>query len=337
MRHRLVLLLCLCVGCAVSFGALPAEWSVEQDALVRRGGGTTLTASLPGTVEIVAPRSDGGAWIATTDGLWSVAATGQVRARADMRGVGRVTRLAADPYDGSAWVVTDERLLLRFNLDGTLVGGTTVSATAGALAVGLDQSAWLITGGELLHFSRDVRWLGTRLLAADETAGAFAIDALRNRILFITANGVFYVDTDDAQAPTSLLRGRTSLFALDARRGITLAIVDGTLVAIDANGDVRALERQLAPDEEALALLHDAAEDVFVLETTRATILIASDTQVQQERASTGRRVIGVTPLQLSPALSLLRPPGGGAVTDPGAEIILHVGARCNDVDCDVP
>src|SRR6185312_10422029 len=72
-------------------------------------------------------------------------------------------------------------------------------------------------------------------------------------------------------------------------------------------------------------------------ETTRATILIASDGQVQEERASAGRRVIGVTPFQLSPTLSLLRPPGGGAVTDPGADIILRVGARCNDVDCAVP
>src|SRR5262249_30654466 len=58
-------------------------------------------------------------------------------------GYGAPRLLAADPYDHSAWIITTDNLLTHFDTRGQLQAGYTLPDVATALAVALDQTAWI--------------------------------------------------------------------------------------------------------------------------------------------------------------------------------------------------
>ena len=238
MRNRLAVLVGLCVACVLSFDANAALWRLEGDALVRRAGAMRTEASLPGRTVKVSARSEGAAWLTSGDSLWSIDHDGQAGPHIDLvnRGFGIATHVAADPYDGSVWIATDAPLLLHIALDGRVEHGTTLAAHAAALVIDLAQGAWLIARDELLHFDRNGAPLEARPLELpiDEAVTALAVDALHQRVWFGSSMGLHYVDArGSGLPPVRVLRGDATALAVDQRRGITLAIVDGGLVAFD--------------------------------------------------------------------------------------------------------
>ena len=343
MRNRLAGLLVVGLAWFVCHGVLAATWSVENGRLLRRAGEMHAELAAPANAGLLAPRSDGGTWLSSGDALWSVAEDGRDLLHVDIRGagLGSAVALASDAYDGSVWIATDASLLVHVMSDGTLAFGTAVAALPTALAVDLAQRAWLVVRGELIHFERDGRWLGTQPLGigADEMVTALAIDAPSDRVWFASSAGVHHagIHDDSGLAPVRAVAGNATALAVDQRRGVTLAIVDGELVAFD--GIERRQGRDALPafDQSVLAVDYDAGDDVFVVATAAETIRMATDGHVVERTASRGATMRGATPLRVDPVLALLRPPGGAAVADPHTEIAMRVGATCNDMRCDLP
>lgn len=344
MRNHLAALFGVWLGLAMPPAVFASIWSAEHDELARVEKSGRVQIAFIADVQTLSPTSDGGIWLTAANGLWSLSLDGEVRAHIDFvnRGFGGVLSTTADAYDGSVWTATDTALLLHFSMNGSLEHGTTLSAPAAALATDLDQSVWVITNGELVHFSSDGKWLETRSLhfAVDELAVALAIDALRGRVWIATTQGVYQLASraESTASPVTSLRGETAALAIDPMSGIVLAIVDGVLVALDDAGKrLPAFDLRVEESEQPLALLHDASEAAFVVKTTQGILRVAHDGRLLERLPASASAIVGSTPFRIEPTVTLLRPPDGGAMTDPRAEIVLLVGATCNGIPCDVP
>ena len=258
------------------------------------------------------------------------------------RGFGAAIMTATDAYDGGVWVATDASLLLHFARDGSLRHGTTLSAPAAALATDLDQSAWIVANRELLHFARDGTWLATRALGLgdDESVTSLVIDALRDRVWIATNHGVYRTgrSIDSGSSSATSLRGEATALALDPRSGVLLAIVDGFLIGFDIDTEQR---RESTPlliqGEQALGLVYEPTEAVFIVETTAGLLRIASDGRALERLPPAASAIVWPAPFRIEPTLALVRPPDGGATTDAHGEVMLRVGASCNGTACDVP
>lgn len=342
MRRRLCGLICLCVCWAMPVASQAAVWTVEHDVLVRREGDAQVEVRGPEDVRALAPRSDGGTWLLAVDGMWSITPDGEVELRFDSvaQGFGNPQRLAADPYDGSAWVATDKPLLLHVARNGTLLHGTSLAAPAVALVSDLAQAAWVVAGPTLMHYAHDgsanaPRPLG---LAQDENATALAIDAVHGRIWLGTTAALYYLPIDDATAlPTPLIRGEITGLTLDQLTQTTLAIVGGKLVAFDGTERRQDPARLLAADEPARAVAYDASADAFIADTADASVDVGSDHPALRLASAASGSLLAGTPLRVAPTIALIRPPSGGAVTDRAAEIVLRIGAECNGSACAMP
>ena len=128
-------------------------------------------------------------------------------------------RLAVDPYDDSAWIGTDARLLLHFWNAGALAHGTSLPATASASFVALDQTPWLIAERRARSFfpAQASRCNSIHApVAKDIVAGGLAVDSLREQAWIADSHapcGAF----DPAAVPDSTTAITTAARAIDAR------------------------------------------------------------------------------------------------------------------------
>ena len=316
MRRGFVVLFCACVSSGASWAVAGASSIGEREVIVRAQEGARDAAALRVTVPAVAARSDGGRWLTGMDGLSSLSADGKAQLHIDLarRGFGNAVALAADAYDGSAWVATDALLLLHFAVDGSLVHGTTVPAPANALAVDLDASAWVAAHDALMHFGRDGTWLEARPLdlPGDERVTALAVDALRDRIWVATTSALYRLARTDSSARHAVLRGTVAAMALDQRSGTVLTIVDESLIAV-AEGvqQARAFDRVLVEGEQALDVFHDADAGVFVVETDNSVLRVANDGRVLERHAASSDPNVVAMPFRVYPDTCAAAATGG--------------------------
>ena len=225
MRHSFSCLCAICIACLVCAPASAAVWSFGAD------------------VRAAAGRDDGSAWVATDSSVRLLSQQGTVELEIDMAGdgYGAPNLIATDVYDGSVWITTDQLLLLHFAADGRLEQGTTLAATADALAIDLDESVWVAAKDRLLHFSSDGEWLRTQGLglADGERVNAVASDALRERIWIATSGGLRLLAYRRSWLDQRIVeQGTVAALAFDPRTGVAMAIVDATLVGVDADSGV---------------------------------------------------------------------------------------------------
>ena len=343
MRQSLLVLSAICIGWLASSSAIATVWSADADAMTSRVADARIETRLSSGVRVVSALDEGSAWVSTGDAMRLVSQDGHVRAEVDMTGAGfgQAESIAANTYDGSVWATTDELLLLHFARDGLLEQGTTLATKADAIAVALDESVWVATGDQLLHFSSDGQWLQTQplSLAAGERVAALAPDALRSQLWIATTGGLHLLAMRDALLAERMVQtGDATSLALDARTGVAMVVVDGALVSVDVDHDAVSVHRPLLDEDElALTVVYDAADASFAIDTDNARLRIASDGTLLVREAERRGSLRAATPLRLNPMLTLLRPPNGGAMTDPAAEIIIEVGALCNGLRCDLP
>jgi hypothetical protein len=339
MRRYRATLFAAWLGAVASSAVCASTWIAQDDALVRVANREPVQLG----VRALSPTNAGGAWVTADGELWALSADGEVRAHVDLagRGFGNALTASADAYDGSVWVATDTSLLLHFARNASLEHGTTLSTPAAALATDLDASAWLVAQGELLHFARDGAWLGTRALSLgdDETVTALASDALRDQNWIATSHGVYRAGRSAGSGMASVpsLRGAATALALDPRSGAMIAIVDGLLVGFDIDTEHRReIPSPLVEGERPLGLLYDANDAAFIIETTRGLVRVESDGTVLERLPALLSSVLAAAPFRVEPTLALVRPPNGGATTDPRAEIVLSIGASCNGNACEL-
>ncbi len=343
MRQSLVVLSGICLAWLASCSAIATVWSSDGDVVSSRAGDARIETRVSGDVRDVSMLDDGSAWVSTGDAIRLLSQDGYMRAEIDMAGAGfgEAERVAANIYDGSVWATTEELRLLHFARAGVLEQGTTLATKADAIAVDLDESVWVAAGDELLHFSSDGQWLRTQPLglAAGEHVTALARDALRSRVWIATTGGLQLLATGDALLAQRIAQvGDATMLALDARTGVAMALIDGRLISVDVDHDVISVRSPLLDeDEQALTVVYDAADASFVADTDKARLRIAGDGTLLGREAERRGSLRAATPFRLDPQLTLLRPPDGGAMTDPAAEIVLRVGALCNRLPCDMP
>jgi len=318
-------------------------WSIDAGVVTRRIGDARIETKQGADVRAVSARSDGSAWIADADALWLLSKDGHVLAEIGTAGagLGHAELVATNAYDGSVWVTTDQLLLLHFAGDGVLEQGTTLATKADAMAIDLDESVWVAAKDRLLHFSSDGQWLGTQPLglAADERVTSLARDALRERLWISTTGGLHLLVARGSWLDERIVqRGAVDALAIDPTTGVAMAMVDGALVAMDADGDAPSVRStELGESERPFAVVYDAADALFVVDTDKTRLRMASDGRLLDgERAREGL-LLAATSFRLDPTLTLLRPPDGGALMDPAADIVLRVGALCNGNRCALP
>ncbi|MDE2004686.1 MAG: hypothetical protein KGJ25_14270 [Betaproteobacteria bacterium] len=143
MRNLLIRYLLATALCC----ALIATAANAADDVVAAPADATGAARVEGLHEIAAT-GDGGIWTVTPGLLWFVDRDAVILGSIPLLdgGYGAGVTIAADPFDGSAWLVTRAKLLLHLTPDGALLAGTTLHAVPDAVAIALDQSLWLLSG-----------------------------------------------------------------------------------------------------------------------------------------------------------------------------------------------
>jgi len=128
----------------------------------------------------IAETANGGSWSLRGQRLEFADNFGEITADIDLgeRGYGVGLRLAVDPYDQSAWLGTDIRLLLNFSTSGALLAGNSLTGDVDALAIALDQTPWVVSEGAVLHLSRSASVLETYATFAgtDVPVTGFVVD-----------------------------------------------------------------------------------------------------------------------------------------------------------------
>ena len=294
------------------------------------------TRPAPANSRKLAMTSDGGAWIGEGTHVWRLSGVGErLGVPIGDSGWGEIERVVADPYDDSVWVATDASLLLHYSRSGALENGTTLPARADAMTVALDESVWVIATGTLLQFSRTGVQLRSQMIGFADRHGSrwLAVDSLRERIWIATSDAIYRVDASDLHAPpVAAVTGAVRGMALEARSGRLWAIADNRLVVVDT--DARVIEGKRLPQEELLDLAYDAIDDAVVVQTAASLWrLHIADGAVKLRDLREGA-ILSTVPLRVEPRLRLVRPPDGGAMTNPNDPLILQADAICNAVAC---
>lgn len=289
---------------------------------------------------------DGGIWTLTPGLLRYVDRDAVVRASISLLegGYGAGAKIAVDPYDGSAWLVTRSRLLLHLKSDGALLAGTTLQAVPDAVGIALDQSLWLLSGSELSHHAQDGHWLETRTIpqVLGTGGGTIAVDSLGERLWIIGANELVQVALDPMQPPavTQIPIGcEIGASTLAPHIGWLFVSCADRLIAFDRNGHI-GLDIGLGEFgfDGVDRLAHDGATDTILVTGPTVTLRIADNASSFEilDAAKAGVPALPA-PFSILPTLALSRPPDGAATDDPGVEIVLGVGASCNGRACGMP
>jgi len=338
--HELRRALCVWAALAAVSALAPPAWGAGPDA----AADAVAAAASASAAHEAAQTVGGGTWSLDGERLLFAASSEADGANIALveHGYGAATRLAVDPFDDSAWITTDASLLLHFSTSGALLGGTSLHAVADALYVALDQTPWLLVRGEVLHLSRAGDELDRHSapdLPGDGPIG-FAVDSLRDQLWITGARTLWRIDMlgDGSGWRAVAVLDEPRATALDARSGEVWALVAGALVVIDAEGNAR-LRLPLPEDARDAAILdYDAEHAVAMVRTPSRSLRISRDGRtIAKPTTATEGTYAKPAPLRISPTLSLIRPPAGGATYERRPALALQLGAACNAAPCTLP
>ena len=124
----------------------------------------TLLADTP--VLQIATNSDDSAWLLSKHRLVKRSRDGTLQTTVDLTtvGINAAGLLALDPFDGSVWLVDGSgKGVVHLNAQGQSIGKWDAPGIVRALALGLDETVWLLGNKQLWHFASS----GTQLAAID--------------------------------------------------------------------------------------------------------------------------------------------------------------------------
>ncbi|MFZ5723956.1 MAG: RHS repeat-associated core domain-containing protein [Pseudomonadota bacterium] len=253
-----------------------------------------------------------------------------------------------NPYGGNLWVASGSTLL-RLNPLGSPDVVTQLPATIKQLALGLDETLYVLTTTEWLTFSPNGQITWHQSLAAlgfaKEKLDNLAVDTLGD-VLWIAGPRVLARFDLATSALTTIRTAPTpqaqfvSPLALDAFTG-TVWIADGSSVyAHNRQGAALApinlaplnikKPRSLAYEHQSQTLWVGANGGLVAHFSNTGTLLGTLDA------GDTGAAVFGVSPAYLLPTVKLQSPASGSVLTQPYTDINLTLGASCNSRACDL-
>lgn len=299
-------------------------------------------------IKFVAATSDGGVWAVADQEVLYISSTGELISRTKLEGL-TYTRsiklqLAVDPYDGTAWILSDNGLVVHLDDQGQPLHTVSLPEQGSAIAVGLDQSVWISTPQHLLHLSRDgqslpsidvsARWPGPTL--------SLVVDSIDGNIWLIGADSVAKMNlaTSTGSLQSVLLHEPIVSTALDPATSTIWVLTDKSLIPVYV--DLRhGLSTPLAVLDASgsTQLAHDAASGVIVLGGALqiATVTITEGVPTPAKLAPIRNTTLSATPFIPTPLLVPRKPPGDRATTDLQPRIELELSATCPTAQCDVP
>lgn len=293
----------------------------------------------------IAETADGGSWSLRGQRLEFADNFGEIAADVDLgeRGYGVGLRLAVDPYNHSAWLGTDTRLLLNFSTSGALLAGTSLTGDVDALAIALDQTPWVVSEGAVLHLSRSASVLETYATFAgtDAPVTGFVVDSLRDQFWLANSHGLWRIPfrRGDVAGTGVASIDEPRAIALDSRSGRLWIMTKDELVSVDHDGTRRPpVEVPADAHADSATLDYDEVGERVVVRTAARVFGIDRDGRVNHEGPSDGAAaVISTVPFAIVPSVALIRPPAGATTSDRTPELILQLGARCNATRCAPP
>lgn len=330
-------------------------WFADHTNLVQVDPKTdqvALSIALTSESDVVAvDPSDGSAWIGTNRRLQKYDRSGVLKQEIDLRplsrNLGEPKHLLLNPHDSSLWVIA-ERVVVRLNAGGQLVGETVLTDSVRSAALDLDDHLWLVSGKQLLRLSPDLVVQSTQnLQSLLSSPRHVAVDRLGGR-LWLAGQGELLA-LDAVNPAQSLVRialasalgiqgsaGEIDALAVHPVFGTVWVVTRQTLLLYDRQGQflrqVPLASYDLGEIEAAVfdpvgfglwlggkkALGHFQSNGVFV-----------GRIPVQNELEA-----LATTPFRLRPVLSLLAPPDKTVTNNAFTALRYGLGSDCTGTPC---
>jgi hypothetical protein len=333
--------------------AAPMLWFADDARLHQADASTrTLLRSLSVPVQALSADSAGGTWAATSSQVLRIDGSGVMRAAVNLSTLGLVApvRVAADPRDGTAWVLGD-RKLIHIGLAGDVLASTAVSTDdhAVAIAVSLDQRVWALSKKSLVTVSpagvvvSQVNVGGalggpaTSLAVDPIGAVAWVAHENLNQNGQVVSRNLVRIDYSGASPTTTpTYSSSVNAVAVDGPTGALWALPDGSLQRYSPTGELQqtinlgalnlGTPRRLAiePSGNALWLAHDNGVSA-VTPTGAVAGSIVTGSVVRHVSAS---------PFLPVPTLSLIAPPAELITNNPTPSFTLGYGTDCYGTPC---
>jgi len=291
----------------------------------------------------IAETANGGTWSLHDQLLMFADGFGQIYADINLseRGYGTAQGFAVDPYDHSIWVATDARLMLHFATSGALLGGTSLTGDVGALAIGLDQTPWLLSEGTVIHLSTSATVLETyaTLAKEDDPMAGLAVDSLRDQFWFATPRGVWRVPFGSAARADdgAVIIDEPRAIALDQRSGDLWILTTDEVIVVDHDGARRlSVEMPHGVLTGPIRLDYDDMHEGVVVRTATRALRIGRDGRID-DGPFDAAAIVTAAPFAIVPTVEMVRPPAGGATSDRVPDLTLRLGAQCNATRCAPP
>jgi len=328
----------------LSAAAQSCVWFGGKDVLSQvPSGGSAVAVSVPvgDASRIGMNSSDCGVWALGRNQLHRYDAAGALANSFELQAIDRrldlATQIAVDPYDGSVWIAGN-KVLVHLSSTGTVLATPVFDGIVRSMAVGLDQSVWILGDMQISRFSA----VGTAQPVIDLRAPTvsepkqLAVDSIGKVAWVATNKSVLRIKFDGAQ-PTAI---RTS----DAIVGIALDPVTSRLWVADAASlhvydATGALVQSVAMASLGLTKAESIAFDaigkaLWVWTKEGAARLSPEGTLQASFPAQIGSGLLAVPAFAVQPAITLVEPPQDAITNNAYRNIAIGYDAQCNGQPC---
>lgn len=321
-------------------------WFADKEAIYQVESDTnqvTKAIALEKAHNLAMNGSDCGVWAVAGKQLYKFDASGVQTQKIALHSLSNKlddsTQAVVDPYDGSVWL-SDNKTLIHVGVNGQLIATGRAPGDITSLMVALDQSVWIFDSKRLWHYSPQGILLSTQDLhklidpdpkyAALDNMGGVLWLAGGKRLTQINLN-----QTNPLAVQITLPDTATAL-DINPRTGEVWVTTDKTLLSYGWDGkpghaiNLKALNLKDAgqfafdPVSQSLWAAADHALGRFSAQGDFIVSLVAKNADM----------ALAVPVFNLTPTLSLVRPPAFTLTSNPTPTISYAYSALCNNQPC---
>ncbi|MHB8728224.1 MAG: DUF7948 domain-containing protein [Sulfuricaulis sp.] len=304
---------------------------------------------------LVVDSQDDSLWVLTAPTLSKFDANASLLVELDLRtlepGIEDIKLLQMNPYDASLWLAGGKSLL-HLNRDGKLIAARQSPNNIHAIALDLDESLWVLTDNELLHFAASATLISTFPLHSLLSEPRYlALDQIGRRLAVADTRQVVQFDLADLAKPPRLLDMAPGIFGIapDASAKVTITALgadplfgtvwvlspDNLLIYDRAANFLKRIELH-APDlAPASQLAFDPVSGSLWVAGPRSLGRFRNNGEyLDRVPLADPAKAIGLAPFKLLPRLSLLAPPEASETNRALPDIHFGLSGDCSGVYC---
>jgi hypothetical protein len=288
-------------------------------------------------------QKDGSVWSLTASRLVKYGPGGALLLQRDLRsyaqnlGAGRF--LALDPSDDSVWLAGDG-VVAHVDAAGNTLPGFAVSNTIQDIALAQDQSLWVLTQKQLLHFTAQ----STSIVAVDLPAQAqqskyMALDEAAGILWIAGAKQAWRVQlAAPQQAPAATAIPEVIAGISLAPDSSTLWIAgQSTLFAYGKDGQLTGQNSLNTANNPVVIAYDSASQSIWLGHGKGLSRFTATGQYVLTLPAASMANAISRSPAGIVPRLILIQPPDNALTTDPLPTVRYQFDAICFGQPCGYP